>query len=227
MRYVLQLFSSCSICAHNVVYSLYCVCINTCMSTVYETSLLPSLQNLCYSDHAVVQSTLSPSLSLSLSSVPSPLSFPPPCSPPISPSHPPPASLSSSFSDPVAEWDFHSGTYRCYWGHLASVPTEASLVIQMCVCVCVCVRGGGGALLYMHMYIPTDCPQWWTAPSVVSTREPRDIAVCREDTENLNALQRPTHTLTPSSVNIQNRSKTTCVMVCIELYVTGENSLSH
>jgi len=34
-------------------------------------------------------------------------------------------------------------------GHLASVPTEASLVIQMCVCVC--GEGGGGTTVYPHV----------------------------------------------------------------------------
>ena len=43
-------------------------------------------------------------------------------------------------------------------------------------------------------------------------------------TENLNPLQRPTHTLTPPSINTQNRSKTTywLIMTCIELCVIGQ-----
>ena len=40
---------------------------------------------------------------------------------------------------------------------------------------------------------------------------------------------RPTHTLTPSAINTQNRSKTTYgfVMVCTDLPATGQISLTH
>jgi len=43
-----------------------------------------------------------------------------------------------------------------------------------------------------------------------------------------NPLQGPTHTLTPSSMNTQNRSKTTYrfIMACIEFYATGQNSIT-
>ena len=45
---------------------------------------------------------------------------------------------------------------------------------------------------------------------------------------NFNPLQGPTHILTPSSINAQNRSKTAYgfIMACIELYDTDQNSVS-
>ena len=96
--------------------------------------------------------------------------------------------------------------------------------------MCVWVGGGGmgKTLLYMHMYLPTDCPQWWTGFFCSLHREPSDVAVCRKDVLWIELHLRlgynaPNWKFEPSTKAHAHSDP----IACIELYATGENSLSH